>query len=145
DFAPAKRYAKRAYDMNVALEGKEGVDMPIILQTLYYISRYSEDYEQALADAKELQRVVQLHYPPDHPNIGVMHNSLAIIYETLMRYEEALYHRQKAVDIQFKNYVNTSNGFSLAAAYQNLGQLYGYINEPFLAQEYLAKGSKLLV
>jgi len=145
DFAPAKRYAKRAYDMNVALEGKEGVDMPIILQTLYYISRYSEDYEQALADAKEFQRVVQLHYPPDHPNIGVMHNSLAIIYETLMRYEEALYHRQKAVDIQFKNYVNTSNGFSLAAAYQNLGQLYGYINEPFLAQEYLAKGSKLLV
>src|SRR5690606_34228628 len=109
------------------------------------ISRYSEDFEQALVDAKEFQRVIQLYYPPDHPNIGIMHNSLAIIYEALLRYEEALYHRQKAVDIQFKNYTHTSNGFSLASAYQNLGQLYGYINEPFLAQEYLEKGSKLLL
>ncbi|WP_353125474.1 CHAT domain-containing tetratricopeptide repeat protein [Parapedobacter pyrenivorans] len=144
DFVPAMRYVQRAYDMNAALEGKDGIDMPMILQVRYYISRYSEDYQQALVDAKEFQRVIQLHYPPDHPNIGVMHNSLAIIYETLHRYEEAFHHRQKSVNIQLGNYINTKNGFSLAAAYQNLGQLYGYVNEPFLAQEYLEKGSKLL-
>ena len=145
DFVPAKRYIQRAYDANLAVEGKDGIDMSMILQVRYYISRYSEDYQQALVDAKEFQRVMQLHYPPDHPNIGVMHNSLAIIYETLLRYDEALYHRQRAVDIQLKNYVHTSNGFSLGAAYQNLGQLYGYIHEPFLAQEYLRKGSRLLM
>src|SRR5690606_30588740 len=108
---------QRAYDMNVMLEGKDGINMPMILQVRYHISRYSEDYEQALVDAKEFQRVIQLHYPPEHPNIGVMHNSLAIIYEVLLRYDEALYHRQKAVDIQVKNYKHTSNGFSLGAAY----------------------------
>lgn len=144
DYEPAKRYAQRAYDMNVRLEGKEGKDMAIVLQTRYLISRYSEDFEQALVDGLEFQRVIQLYYPPDHPNIGIMHNSLAIIYEALQRYEEALYHRQRAVDTQFKNYINTKNGYSLAAAYQNLGQLYGYVNEHFLAHEYLAKGSKLL-
>src|SRR5690606_15491674 len=81
DFEPAKRYSQRAYDMNVMLEGKDRINMPMILQVRYHISRYSEDYEQALVDAKEFQRVIQLHYPPEHPNIGVMHNSLAIIYE----------------------------------------------------------------
>ncbi len=145
DFEPARRYAQRAYELNVSLEGKDGKDMPILLQTRYLISRYTEDFEQALADGMEFRRVTQLHYPPNHPNIGIMHNSLAIIYEALQRYEEALYHRQRAVDIQFKNYVNTKNGYSLAAAYQNLGQLYGYVNEHFLAYEYLAKGSKLLM
>ena len=144
DYVPAKRYVQRAYDTNLAVEGRDGRDMTMILQVRYFISRYREDYQQALIDAKEFQRVIQLYYPPDHPNIGVMHNSLAIIYETLLRYDEALYHRQKAVDIQIKNYKHTTNGFSLGAAYQNLGQLYGYIHEPFLAQEYLQKGSRLL-
>ncbi|SEK17817.1 CHAT domain-containing tetratricopeptide repeat protein [Parapedobacter koreensis] len=144
-YEPAKQYAQRAYTLNLQLEGINGWDMPSILQTRYFISRYSEDYEQALVDGLAFQQAIQRLYPPDHPNVGTMHNSLAIIYETLRRYEEALYHRQQAVNIQFNNYLHVDNSFSLAAAYQNLGNLYGYINEPFLAQEYLGKGSRLLM
>jgi CHAT domain-containing protein len=143
-YAEAGQFAKRAYAINLAVQGKDGIDMPAVLQTLYYISQYGENYNQALVDGLELQRVMQLHYPPDHRSIGIMHNSLGNIYEALLRYEDALYHRQLAVKIQFANYSKAkNNGFSLANAYHNLGNLYSYINEHALAQEYLEKGSIL--
>ncbi len=145
DYAAAERYAKRAYDMNLIVEGKDGRDMVMIWQTRYFISHYSDRFEQALHDGTEFQRVLRLHYPPNHPNIGVMHNSLAIICETLKRYDEALVHRQKAVNIHLAGYDPNGDSFSLASAYQNLGYLYTYVNEPFLAQEYLDKGIRLLL
>lgn len=145
DYTSAERYAQRAYDMNLAVEGKDGRDMVMIWQTRYLISHYSDRFEQALRDGTEFQRVLQLHYPPNHPNIGVMHNSLAIICETLKRYDEALVHRQKAVNIHLAGYDPMGDSFSLASAYQNLGYLYTYIHEPFLAQEYLDKGIRLLM
>ncbi len=144
DFSGAFSYVQRAYNMNLPLEGKDGITMVMLLQTRFLINSYSEQYNAALEDAREFQRVALLHYPSRHPVIGTMHNSVAVIYESLRRYEEALYHRQRAVDIQLENYIDSGDGFSLAAAYQNLGNLYVYINEPFLAQEYLHKGTKLL-
>ncbi|MCK7554723.1 tetratricopeptide repeat protein [Chitinophaga sedimenti] len=144
EYDKARPWAQRAYQLNLKLQGKDGQDMPSLLQTNYYISQYSEQYQQALAEGKELQRVMLLHYPPGHRAIGILHNSLGNIYEALLQYEEALYHRRKALDIQFANYQQKkNNGFSLASAYQNLGNLYSYINEHFLAQEYLAKGSAI--
>ncbi|HMR19204.1 MAG TPA: tetratricopeptide repeat protein, partial [Sphingobacterium sp.] len=143
-YKDARIYSERAYATNLKLEGKDGINMPIILQTRYLISLYSENYEQALQDGEEFQRVMILHYPPDHPNIGTMHNSLASLYETLRQYEKAMHHRQKAVRLHYNSYIQSGDGFSLAASYQNMGQLYGYINEPFMAQEYLEKGSRLL-
>ncbi len=144
-YGEARRYAEEAYRLNRLLEGEDGADMPMIWQTLFFISRYGENFEQALADGKAYQRVTEKHYPPDHPNMGIVHNSLAIIYEALRQYDEALYHRQKAVDIQYRNFIQSENRFSLAAAYQNLGTLYNYMHEPFLSQAYLEKGSKLLL
>lgn len=140
----AMLYAQRSYRLNTALQGKDGTDMPSILQTIYHIQQYGEQYEEALKSGLELQRVMQLHYSPTHKAIGTMHNSLGNIYEALLQYDEALYHRQKALDIQFKNYnLAKNNGFSLASAYHNLGNLYSYINEHYLAREYLSKGSVL--
>jgi CHAT domain-containing protein/tetratricopeptide (TPR) repeat protein len=144
EYATARKYADDAYNMNLALEGKDGFTMSTLVQTRYYINSYDEKYEAALEDGKEFQRVMMIHFSKNHPGVGTMHNSLAIIYEMLRRYEEALFHRQKAVDIQQENYISGGDGFPLAAAYQNLGNLYQYINEPFLAQEYLQKGSQLL-
>lgn len=140
----AKQHADRAYAMNLQLEGKDGPTMSMLLQTRFFISRYSEDFDQALLDGEEYQRVTRLHYPPDHPRIGTMHNSLAVIHETLRQYEQAMHHRRLAVDIQTRAYAQSGDSFSLASAYQNIGYLYGYLHEPFLAQEYLEKGSQLL-
>lgn len=144
DFTTARKYANDAYQMNLSLEGKNGFTMITIVQTRYFINNYDENYEAALEDGKEFQRVMMMHYTKNHPDIGTMHNNLAMIYELLQRYEEALCHRQKAVDIQQENYISGGDGFSLAAAYQHLGNLYQYIHEPFLAQEYLQKGLQLL-
>lgn len=144
DYDQARPWAKRAYQLNLKLQGPDGADMPGVLQTIYYISQYSEQYQQALKEGLELQRVMQLHYPAGHRSIGIMHNSLGNIYEALLQYEEALYHRRKAVEIQLDNYKKSSNnGFSLATAYQNLGNLYSYINEHSLAQEYLSRGTAM--
>ncbi|MGN6416547.1 MAG: CHAT domain-containing protein [Pseudobacter sp.] len=140
----ARSWADRAYQLNLKLQGADGADMPGVLQTNYYISQYSEHYQQALKEGLELQRVMQLHYPAGHRNIGIMHNSLGNIYEALLQFEEALYHRRKAVDIQLENYTRTrNNGFSLATAYQNLGNLYSYINEYSLAEQYLSRGTAM--
>lgn len=143
-YSDAKRYAEKSYALNVQFEGKNGALMPGIVQSLFFIAHYSDDLQQALKYGAEFERVVKLHYPPGHPIFGVMHNSLAIIYETLLRYQEALYHRQLAVDVQFRNYRKNKNSFSLGSAYHNLGLLYGYIHEGYLSAEYLSKGSKLL-
>lgn len=144
DYPSARRHIDRAYALNMEVEGPDGATMPMILQTRFFISRYSEDFKQALQDGEEYQRVTRLHYPPNHPRMGTMHNSLAVIHETLRQYDEAMVHRRMAVDIHSQAYSLSGDSFSLASAYQNIGYLYGYLNEPFLAQEYLEKGSRLL-
>lgn len=143
-YGHARQYCDLAYQMNMRLEGKDGHSMANILQIRYLISNYMGDYTQALKDGAEFQHVMLLHYPADHPSIGSMHNSLATIYETLRSYDDAMYHRQKAVSTGFASYTKKHDSFSLAVAYQDLGNLYSYIHEPFLAQEYLEKGSRLL-
>ncbi|MGV8878126.1 MAG: CHAT domain-containing protein [Sphingobacteriaceae bacterium] len=140
----AKKYAEKAYALNIKYEGKDGSLMPNVVQARFFISHYSDDLQQALKDGVEFERVIKLHYPPGHRIFGVMHNSLAIVYETLLRYEEALFHRQLAVEVQLKNYQKNKNPFSLGSAYHNLGLLYGYIHEGYLSAAYLEKGSKLL-
>ena len=144
NYAPARQHIDQAYTLNLQLEGVDGATMSMILQTRFFISRYSEDFMQALLDGEEYQRVTRLHFPSNHPRIGTMHNSLAVIYETLRQYDEAMFHRRLAVDIHSQAYRQSGDAFSLASAYQNIGYLYGYLNEPFLAQEYLEKGSRLL-
>ena len=140
----AQKYAQQAYALNLRVEGKDGRSMTAIVQSLFFISNYSDHLSEALKHGAEFERLVKLHYPAGHPIFGVLHNSLAIIYETLLRYDEALYHRQLAVDVQYKNFISSKNRFSLGAAYQNLGVLYGYLHEGYLSAEYLEKGSKLL-
>lgn len=144
DYGMAHRYVQHAYDMNLLLEGRDGWDMVMVLQTRFLVSRYSGQLERALTDGVEFKRVAELRYSPGHPHVGSMHNSLATIYEALKRYDEALVHRQKAVGIHAANYRNTGDVIPLASAYQNLGYLYRYIQEPFLAEEYLNKGTRLL-
>ncbi|RYF87171.1 MAG: tetratricopeptide repeat protein, partial [Chitinophagaceae bacterium] len=140
----AKQYAEQAYALNLKFEGRNGTLMPGIVQTLFFVSNYSDRLQDALKYGTELQRIVHLHYPASHPIFGVVHNSLAIVYETLLQYDKALYHRQLAMNLQFKSFKKSKNSFSLGAAYQNLGALYGYLHENYLSAEYLSKGSKIL-
>ena len=139
----AHDYAEKAYKMNLQVEGKDGTLMANIWQTRYYINYYGGDYQQALQDGLEFQRAIQLHYPPDHPNTGMMHNSLSEVYHALNLPEKALHHQHQAVDIHYSNYLETGNGYTLAGAYSNLGGLYYALHEYYLANEYLTKAKNL--
>ncbi len=143
-YRQAQDYAQKAYELNLHVEGKDGALMANIWQTRYFISYYDGDYNQALEDGLEFQRLIGLHYPPSHPNTGMMHNSLSDIYHVLNQPEKALFHQHKAVDIHYGNYLKTGNGYTLAGAYSNLGGLYYTLNEPYLANEYLTKAKNLL-
>src|SRR5690606_6512890 len=124
--------------------GVQTCALPIyIWQTNYFISYYSGDYNQALQDGLEFERAVQTHYPADHANTGMMHNSLSEVYLALNRHEEALHHQHQAVDIHYGNYLETGNGYFLAGAYSNLGGLYYALHEYYLANEYLTKAQNL--
>jgi CHAT domain-containing protein len=143
-YRQAQDYAQKAYELNLHVEGKDGALMANIWQTRYFISYYDGDYNQALEDGLEFQRLIGLHYPPNHPNTGMMHNSLADVYHVLNQAEKALFHQHKAVDVHYGNYLKTGNGYTLAGAYSNLGGLYYSLNEPYLANEYLTKAKNLL-
>ncbi len=140
----AQDHIKKAYATNLEVEGKDGALMANIWQTRYFISFYNGDYNQAMLDGLEFQRVMSLHYHPDHPNTGMMHNSLSDLYHVLNLSEKALYHQHKAVDIHYNNYRKTGNGYTLAGAYSNLGGLYYALHEYYLANEYLTKAKNLL-
>ncbi len=140
----AQHYALKAYRMNLQVEGRDGALMANIWQTRYYVSYYRGDYNQALPDGLEFQRLVPLHYPSDHPNTGMMHNSLSDLYYALDLPEQALYHQHRAVDIHYRNYVATGNGYTLAGAYSNLGGLYYALHEHYLANEYLTSAKNML-
>lgn len=139
----AHDYAQKAYEMNLQVEGADGALMANIWQTRYYINYFRGDYNQALQDGLEFRRVLEMHYPPDHPNSGMMHNSLSEVYHALNLPEKALYHQHQAVDIHYGNYLETGNGYNLAGAYSNLGGLYYALHEYYLANEYLTKAQQL--
>lgn len=140
----ADEYARRAYAMNLEVEGKDGALMANIWQTRYYVSYYRGDYNRALQDGLEFQRLIQLHYPPNHPNVGMMHNSLSEVYHALNLPEKALFHQHRAVDIHYQNFLETGNGYTLAGAYSNLGGLYYALHEYYLANEYLTKANDMI-
>lgn len=143
-YSLADDYIKKAYQMNLEVEGRDGALMVNIWQMRYFTSYYKRDYNQALQDGLELERVIQLHYPPTHPNIGMMHNSLSEVYLALSLYEKALYHQHLAVDIHYNNYLKTGNHYTLAGAYGNLGGVYYTLHEYYLADECLTKAKDLL-
>lgn len=144
EYRIADTHIKRAYEMNLEVEGKDGALMANIWQSRYFISFYNGDYAQAMLDGQEFQRVMSLHYHANHPNTGMMHNSLSDVYLVLNLSEKALYHQHKAVDIHYNNYRKTGNGYTLAGAYSNLGGLYYALHEYYLANEYLTKAQALL-
>ncbi len=144
EYRLAHEYVSKAYEMNVGVEGKDGTLMANIWQTRYFISFHDGDYTQAMVDGLEFQRVMSLHYHANHPNTGMMHNSLSDLYHVLNLSEKALYHQHKAVDIHYSNYKKTGNGYTLAGAYSNLGGLYYALHEYYLANEYLTKANYLL-
>ncbi len=140
----AQEYALKAYEMNLEVEGRDGALMANIWQTRYYVNYYQGHHDEALRDGLAFQRAVQSHYPADHPNVGMMHNSLSEVYHALELPERALHHQHRAVDVHYSNYVQTGNGYTLAGAYSNLGGLYYALHEYYLANEYLTKAQDLL-
>ncbi|MBX3253162.1 MAG: CHAT domain-containing protein [Chitinophagaceae bacterium] len=143
DFTPALQYAEQAKKINEELYGKDARQLISIYQSLMYITHDAEQYNQAEQYGLEMYRLAQLNFSPDHPKMGLVHNDLGSLYETLHRYDEALFHRQAMVRIIQKDYAKHKNPQLLAIAYNNMGKLYDATGEFHLAEEYYEKAAQL--
>lgn len=143
DFSKAIYYAEQAKKNNELLYGKDARQLVGVYQSLLLISHDAGLYNDAEQYATELQRLAALHFPSDHPGRGLVHNDIGTLYETMHRYDEALFHRQQMVAIIQKDYAKHKNPQLLAIAYNNMGSLYHLMGELQLSEEYAEKAKQL--
>lgn len=143
DFKPALRYAGEARQINEVLYGKDARQLLGAYQSLCLISHDAGWFEQSEVYGLELYRLAKLHLPAHHPNLGLVHNDLGTLYESLHRFDEALFHRQQMLNIIQQDYLKHKNPQLLAIAYNNMGNLYGSMGEHYLSHEYFEKARQL--
>lgn len=143
DFTPALHYAEESKRMNESMFGRDARQLMGVYQTLMLIAHDAGWYTLSEEYGKELYRLAGLHLSPDHPNMGLIHNDLGTLYESMHRVDEAIFHLQKMVTIIQKDYAKTKNPQLLAIAYNNLGNLYSSMGEIQLAGEYFEKALHL--
>lgn len=143
DFTPALQYAEEARKIIESLHGKDARQLIGVYQSLMLIAQDAGWYNQSETYGMELYRLARLHLPPDHPNMGLVHNDLGSLYESMYRMDESLFHRQQMVNIIQKDYAKHKNPQLLAIAYNNMGNLYSALGEPQLAKDYFEKAKDL--
>ncbi len=143
DFTPAMEYAIKARDIFEKLYGKDARQLLTAYQSMMYIAHDAGHYEEAEKYGLELQRLCNIHLHAFHPNRGLVHNDLGSLYETTHKLDEALFHRQKMVEIIQQDYAKHKNPQLLAIAYNNMGKLYQLMGELQLAEAYMEKAVSL--
>lgn len=143
DFTPALQYAEEAKRITEHLYGKDARQLIGVYQSLMLIAHDAGWFSQSEEYGKELLRLADLNLPPDHPNKGLVHNDLGSLYESMHNMDEAIFHRQKMVEIIQQDYAKHKNPQLLAIAYNNMGSLYSTLGEFQLAEEYFEKAMQL--
>lgn len=143
DFGRAMEYALEAKRITESLYGQDSRQLLGVYQSLMFIAHDAGDYSRAEEYGLELIRLAEKHLSPDHPNRGLAHNDMGILYETMHRYDEALYHKQEMVRITQLDYARTKNPQLLAIAYNNMGSFYQGIGEYQLSLDYYDKARRL--
>ncbi|WP_290797845.1 CHAT domain-containing protein [Flavihumibacter sp. UBA7668] len=143
DFEPALQYAENALQITEKLYGKDARLLLGVYQSLMLICHDSGKYTDAETYGLELLRLANLNLSAHHPNKGLVHNDLGILYETMHRYDEALYHKQEMVRIIQLDYAKHKNPQLMAIAYNNMGSFYQNIGEAQLSLDYYDKAKKL--
>lgn len=143
DFTPALQYAGESRRINEYLYGKDARQLIGVYQTLMLIAHDAGWFAQSEEYGMEMLRLANLNLPPDHPNKGLAHNDLGTLYESMHRMDEAIFHRQRMVDIIQRDYMKHKNPQLLAIAYNNMGNLYSTMGELQLAEEYFKKAMQL--
>lgn len=143
DFTPALQYAEEARRITESIYGKDARELLGVYQSLMLISHDGGQYQQAETYGLELLRLANHNLSPNHPNKGLAHNDMGILYETMHRYDEALFHKQEMVRIIQLDYAKHKNPQLLAIAYNNMGSFYQGIGEVQLSLDYYDKAKKL--
>ncbi len=143
DFTPALEYAEKARSINEGLYGKDARQLLGVYQALMLIAHDAGWYNQSEQYGLEFRRLADLHLRPNHPNKGLVHNDLGILYASMHRLDEALFHRQQMVHIIQQDYAKHKNPQLLAIAYNNMGDLYMSLGEIQLAEAYFEKAKEL--
>lgn len=61
------------------------------------------NYEQALNDRKTLIEIAKVHTADDRGSQAILHNDLALSFNSIGEYDQALIHSKKALEIQLKH------------------------------------------
>ncbi|WP_353124287.1 CHAT domain-containing protein [Parapedobacter pyrenivorans] len=139
----AFRYAERCLYIQKELYGDDARQLLGVYQSLGLIASDAGRFEDAERYSLELYRLARLHLPATHPNMALVHNQLAIIYEQACRYTDALYHLEGMVHVAQQEFAETRNPQFLAISYNNTGNLYNQLGEYSLAEAYFGKALRL--
>ncbi|MBE7177183.1 MAG: CHAT domain-containing protein [Mucilaginibacter polytrichastri] len=143
DFEPAARFAEKSRALYTRLYGKNSKPLGSVYQTLCLITHDAGQFKLSEQYGKEMLRLAILNNGKDSPRVGLAHNDLGTLYESLHEFDKALYHRQEMMRIIRKDYERNHNPDLLAIAFNNLGNLYENAGEFYLADGYFTKALEL--
>ncbi|MFN3996392.1 CHAT domain-containing protein [Algoriphagus sp.] len=142
-YEDALRYAERSLAIQLELYGPDAKQLMGVYQSLGLIANGAGRFEEAEKYSLKLYEIATKHLPSGHPNMGLVHNQLVVIYESMSRFTEALFHLKAMVEVTQKAYADSGNPHFLAIAYNNTGFLYHSLGENSLAEAYFEKALRL--
>ncbi|SEG12226.1 CHAT domain-containing protein [Algoriphagus boritolerans] len=142
-FKEALDYAVRSLEIQLELYGPDARQLMGVYQSLGLIANGAGWFEEAEKYSLKLYNIATANLPPSHPTMGLVHNQLVIIYESMSRYTKALFHLKAMIEVTQKAYEESGNPHFLAIAYNNTGFLYHSLGENSLAEAYFEKALRL--
>ncbi len=142
-YGEALRYAERSLEIQLKLYGEDARQLMGVYQSLGLIASGAGWFEDAEKYSLKLYDIATKNLPPGHPTMGLVHNQLVVVYESMSRFTDALFHLKAMVEVTQKAYAESGNPQFLAIAYNNTGFLYHQLGENSLAEAYFEKALKL--
>lgn len=146
DYNKAKEYTLRSIDLARSLPGtssEEAAARMSAAHTLCVVYTHTSRYDSALIFGREMLAAVKSYYPPGHTNLGIAHNELGSVFQSLCVYDSAIYHRKKCEEIFYHNYLKEGQARYISLAWGNLGYLYWAMEEYDLSLQYSYKSLQL--
>ncbi len=115
-FKEALDYAVRSLEIQLELYGPDARQLMGVYQSLGLIANGAGWFEEAEKYSLKLYNIATANLPPSHPTMGLVHNQLVIIYESMSRYTKALFHLKAMIEVTQKAYEESGNPHFLAIA-----------------------------
>jgi CHAT domain-containing protein/Tfp pilus assembly protein PilF len=140
DYQRAEVYLGQAVENKINFQGANHYDLAVFYINKANLCLREKDDRQALEHCEKARGILEEHVEPDNPELAVLYNTMALIYQNQERYGAAEKSFKKSMEI----YERFPDPAGLAPVLGNLSMMYQEDNNYAMAEQYLKRSIQII-